>query len=149
MNSNVLHSPESSRRKDDAKRRDPSEKQHSDAESDGSDRKRRRRKRKGKERDRDGHSERHRERDSRRDSSGLMHDKYDRRPNDGDSDDTEELPERFDENGNKKPEDPLASKINELLSGQGGLGGLFKAIAGGSSDERDDDSRSGRRKHRR
>ena len=144
LDSNVTHSPELGRRKDDAKRGDPAESSRHSSDKDSSEDKRHRRhKRRGKERERS--SSRDRERDS-----GLMHDKYERRHDDGDnySDDTEVLPDRFDENGNKKAEDPLAQQINSLLQGQGGLGGLFKAITG-SNDERDDDSRTNRRRHRR
>lgn len=75
---------------------------------------------------------------------------------DNDSDTTVDLPPRFDERGNRKPgEDDLAAKINDLLSGKGGAGGLFQSIAGeflggqgGGGGESDGESKS-RRRHRR
>lgn len=87
-----------------------------------------------------------------------MHDKYDRDP-DEDSEGTIDLPDRFDEQGNRKPEDPLAEKINDLLSGKGGAGNIFKSLAegflggeqhgggGGGGGESDDGGR--RRRSRR
>lgn len=149
LGSNIAHSPDASRRKDDAKRSDPASERHSDTETEG-DRKHRsrRHRRKGKERERDRDDD-HR----KRDSMGLMHDKYDR---DSDSEGTIDLPERFDKNGNPKPEDPLAAKINDLLSGHGGGGGnIFKTLAegflggqagGGSTNDGDDDEESSRRR---
>lgn len=67
-----------------------------------------------------------------------MNDKYERAPDDNDSDVTEDLPDRFDEHGNRKPEksDPLEQLIGNLAS---------KFLGGGDGD---DDSRSGRRRHR-
>lgn len=63
-----------------------------------------------------------------------MNDKYERAPRDNDSDSTEDLPDRFDKDGNPKHEsDPL-----EQL-----LGGLGKFLSGG-----DDEERHGRRRHR-
>lgn len=125
------------RRKDDAKRGDPAESRHSSDKESSDDKRHRRHRRRGEER------ERSRSRD--RESDGH-HDR--RRDGRDESDDVEVLPDRFDENGNKKPEDPLAAQINSLLAGQGGLGGLFKAITG-SNDDRDDDSRTRRRRDRR
>ena len=83
-----------------------------------------------------------------------MHDKYDRRDRDNDSDTTEDLPPRFDEAGNKRPEGgDLAEQINGLLNGQGGAGALFKQIAGGflggQGDSDDERGGSGGRRRRR
>lgn len=146
LGSNTTHSPDASRRKDDAKRSDPSDKTNSDTET-SDNRKHRRRKRKGKDRE-----------ESRRDDPDLMHDPHERRSRDdrdNDSDGTVDLPPRFDEQGNRKPgEDDLAAKINDLLSGKGGAGGIFKSIAGeflggqGGGGESDGESKS-RRRHRR
>lgn len=161
LESNIAHSPDSSRRKDDAKRGDPSEQRHSDTETSDDRKHRRRHRRKGKERERDDDRDRHRRHDEdddrggrKRDSTGLMHDKYDRDPTDSDS--VIELPERFDKHGNPKPEDPLAAKINDLLSGRGGGGDLFKTLAegflgrGGGSESHDGgDEEEGRRRRRR
>lgn len=135
LGSNTAHSPDASRRKDDAKR-GPDYDRHSDTET-SDDRKHRRRKRKGKERDRD--------RDGRHQTTSAR----DRSPSE-DSDGTIELPDRFDEQGNRKHEDPLAQKINELINGQGGAGGLFKALLGGGNDGGSgDEGRSSRRRSRR
>ena len=48
------------------------------------------------------------------------------------SDSTVDLPARFDQHGRRVPgrgEDPLADKIEDILSGRGKAGGLFKQIA--------------------
>ena len=48
-----------------------------------------------------------------------------------DSDETVELPERFDKYGRKKSErgdDPIAEKIEEFLQGSSGVGKLFKSV---------------------
>ncbi|KAF2174156.1 hypothetical protein M409DRAFT_49023 [Zasmidium cellare ATCC 36951] len=158
LDSNVAHSPEASRRKDDAKRGDPSEPRQSDTETSDDRKHRRRSKRKGKERERDSH---HSHRDEGDDHERRSHDRErnrerDRGDKDDDSDDTVDLPDRFDENGNRKAEDPLAQKINELLGGQGGAGNLFKGLVGGllggqgggGGGEDDDEGRSSRRRHR-
>lgn len=65
-----------------------------------------------------------------------MNDKYERAPNDNDSDATEELPPRFDEHGNRRPErsDPLEQLIGNLTS---------RFLGGGENEER-----GGRRRHR-
>lgn len=147
LESNITHSPDASRRKDDAKRSDPTERRHSDTET-SDDRKHRRRKRRGKERESD------------RGDQDLTHDPHERRAGndrDEDSDTTVDLPPRFDERGNPKPgKEDLAAQINDLLSGKGGAGGLFKTIAGeflggqgGGVDESDGESKSNRRRHRR
>lgn len=47
------------------------------------------------------------------------------------SDATVDLPERFDENGRKKPEDPMADKLDEILAGKGAAGRLFSNFAQG------------------
>lgn len=86
---------------------------------------------------------RHRRRKSKRDSKNhggdLMNDTYERPPSgathDDDSDRTVELPERFDKHGNKIAETP--DTLQDLL------GNLASRFLGG-----DDDSRSGRRRHR-
>ena len=85
--------------------------------------------------------------DERHRSSGG-HDNYERQPQEEDSDGTVELPPRFDEQGNRKPDaDPLTDGLSRLLGG-GGLGNLLGGLMGG--DDRDEDSgRSGRRRHRR
>jgi hypothetical protein len=65
-----------------------------------------------------------------------MHDKYERPPDDNDSNATEELPDRFDADGNRKPErsDPLEQLIGNLAS---------RFLGGGEEEER-----GGRRRHR-
>ena len=119
-----MHSPEASRKK--------GEERHSDTETDG-DRKRRHRRRK------------HRDKEGTRDSPQLMNDKYERPPSgaprDDDSDGTVDLPDRFDERGNRTQEsgDPLEQLIGNLAS----------RFMGGSEERGSDrDSRSGRRRHR-
>lgn len=50
-----------------------------------------------------------------------------------DSDETIELPARFDSQGRKKTErgdDPLADKIEDMLDGRGFTGRLFRRLAG-------------------
>lgn len=167
LESNVAHSPDSSRRKDDAKRGDPAERErHSDTETSDDRKHRRRHRNKGKERAR-GEDDADRDRDRRhrsdredrkRDSTGLMHDKYDREPNVDDTGSVIELPDRFDKHGNPKPEDPLTAKINDLLSGRGGGGDIFKTLAegflggggaGGSDTHGGADEEEGRRRRRR
>lgn len=76
-----------------------------------------------------------------------MNDKYDRPPSgaprDDESDGTIELPERFDEHGNRKEgghTDPLEAILGGLASKFLGGGG------GGGGDE--EEGRSGRRRHR-
>ncbi|KXT04074.1 hypothetical protein AC578_4954 [Pseudocercospora eumusae] len=158
LESNIAHSPDASRRKDDAKRDDPRDERRSSDNEDGKRRHRGRRHRdKGKEREGDSRGDREDRRGGKRDSTGLMHDKYDREP-DEDSEATIDLPDRFDEQGNRKAEDPLAEKINDLLSGKGGAGNIFKSLAegflggeqhgsGGGGGESDDGGR--RRRSRR
>lgn len=67
------------------------------------------------------------------------HDGYARSPSPTGSDATIELPDRFDEQGRKKPErgeDPLADKIDEFLSGKGKGGKwLSKLLGEDSGDE--------------
>lgn len=87
----------------------------------------------------------------------MMHDKYDREPADDTDDSVIELPDRFDKHGNPKPEDPLAAKINDLLSGRGGGGDIFKTLAegflgggaGGADTHGGADEEEGRRRRRR
>lgn len=74
---------------------------------------------------------------NQRESSGLMHDQYDRPPShhhrgDGhESDSTEDLPERFDENGNRKAsDDGLNSRFTGLFGGGGGgLGDILRNMS--------------------
>ena len=83
-------------------------------------------------------------------ASQLFNDKYDRPPRDGsDSEDTVELPRRFDEHGNRKADsmgDELANRLQDLLSGRASAGSFFKSIAGTLTQEED---REGRRLSRR
>jgi hypothetical protein len=54
-------------------------------------------------------------------------------PDSVNSSETVELPPRFDHEGKKVPErgeDPLADKIEDLLSGKGLAGGIFKRLTG-------------------
>ena len=60
-----------------------------------------------------------------------------------------ELPRRFDEHGNRKPDsmgDELAERLQDLLSGRASAGSFFKSIAGTLTQEED---REGRRPSRR
>lgn len=125
LDANTAHSPETPKKRP--------EQRFSDTETSGDKKKRHRRK---KHRDR---GERDRGGEASRDSPQLMNDKYERAPKDDDSDDTEELPDRFDEHGNKKAEsgDPLEHLLGNLAS---------RFLGGGGNDE--SDSRSGRRRHR-
>lgn len=60
-----------------------------------------------------------------------------------------ELPPRFDEEGNKKPEgDDFAAKIQDMLAGKGMAGQLFKGLMGGAEDDGGRGSSSGRRRRR-
>ena len=105
------------------------EERFSDSET-PNDKKRRHRRRKHRDRGRDGDG-------ASRDSAQLMNDKYERAPRDNESDTTEDLPERFDKDGNPKHE---SDPIEQLL---GGLASRF--LGGGGEDE----ERHGRRRHRR
>ncbi|KAF2720078.1 hypothetical protein K431DRAFT_304592 [Polychaeton citri CBS 116435] len=121
-------------------------------------RERRRRRREAQDRgdDNDRPRESSRDRDRRRHSTSELsnYQGSDRGPprepdnRDGyDSDGTVELPSRFDEQGNRKADadadDPLASKIQEMLEGKGGFGGIFRSLMG---DRGDSGSESGRRR---
>jgi hypothetical protein len=132
LGANEAHSPETPRK---------AQERFSDSETSG-DRKRRHKHSKRSSRH---HRERSRDRESRHstDSPQLMNDKYERPPrsrrhrdDDEGSEGTIELPERFDEQGNRKAEggDPL-----EQL-----LGGLASKFLGGGDDD-DRSSRRGRR----
>lgn len=125
LDANELHSPEAPKRRP--------EERFSDTETSG-DQKRRHRRRK--HRDGNKHRDRDRGEGTSRDSPQLMHDKYERPPNDNDSNATEELPDRFDEHGNRRPErsDPLEQLIGNLASRFLGSG--------------EDEERGGRRRHR-
>jgi len=57
-----------------------------------------------------------------------MRDHYDRRPSIS-SDDTVELPSRFDKDGNPQNEGPLARRLSDVLSGKGGVGKLLQSLA--------------------
>lgn len=60
-----------------------------------------------------------------------------------------ELPPRFDEQGNKKPEgDNFAEKIQDMLAGKGMAGQLFKGLMGGEESDHGKGSSSGRRRRR-
>jgi hypothetical protein len=56
------------------------------------------------------------------------------------SGETIDLPPRFDELGRRKGDDPLADKLEDILSGRGTAGKLFSRLAGdlftGSSSRR-------------
>ena len=125
----TLHPPDASRK---------AQEDGGDGGEEGGEKKHRRRRRKR------GTEEKEKAR--HRDSPQLMHDKYDRAPEEEDSDGTVELPPRFDERGEPKQGDPLADKINDLLGGSG-LGNILGRVLGGESE--DDGGRSGRRRHRR
>jgi hypothetical protein len=89
-------------------------------------------------------------------ASQLFNDPYERPLHDSDSDSsTVELPRRFDEHGNRKPEsfvgNDLAERLQELLSGRRSAGSFFRDIAGslgdgGSGDGSRRRSREGRRR---
>jgi len=84
-------------------------------------------------------------------ASQLFNDKYDRPPsgNHSDSEETVELPPRFDEQGNKTPEgDNFAEKIQDMLTGKGMAGQLFKGLMGGEESDGGKGSSSGRRRRR-
>lgn len=136
LDANEAHSPEKQRKK---------EERYSDSETSG-DRKRRSRRRRQRHDDDDNSSSR---------GGGLMHDPYDRPPSSGshrrrhshggrgreeddseESDGTIELPDRFDEHGNRKMEGGDA--LQHLL---GNLAGRF--LGGGEDDA------GGRRRYRR
>ncbi|KAL8954970.1 MAG: hypothetical protein Q9193_006986, partial [Seirophora villosa] len=75
-----------------------------------------------------------------------------RSPSPTSSDATVELPQRFDEKGRKIPEegeDPLGSKIEDLLGGGGGIGKFLKGFMGGENDPLGDGGNKGRSRRRR
>jgi len=75
--------------------------------------------------DRDGRRRRH-----RRDGGN-------RAPSPTGSNETIDLPDRFDEQGRRKPgrdNDPIADRIEEFLSGKGSVGGLFSRLTGGGDN---------------
>lgn len=91
----------------------------------------------------DQHQHRHHRRRRSRDPSAHRTGS----PDSVNSSETVELPPRFDPEGRKVPErgeDPLADKIEDLISGKGLAGGIFKRLtgdllgdgAGGSSKKR-------------
>ncbi len=122
-----------------ASRKGINDERHTDSESKGDDRHHRRRRRGGDERGRGG--------DGHRDPPGSTRDpRYER---ENDSDNTVELPERFDEQGNRKPDgDPLADGITKFLGGTG-FADLLGRLGGGGGGDEEDNGRSGRRRHRR
>ncbi|KAK1050734.1 hypothetical protein LTR74_016958 [Friedmanniomyces endolithicus] len=132
LDANQAISPEASRK-------GINDERHTDSESKGDDRHHRRRRRGGDERGRGG--------DGHRDSPGSTRDpRYER---ENDSDNTVELPERFDEQGNRKPDgDPLADGITRFLGGTG-FADLLGRLGGGGGGDEEDTGRSGRRRHRR
>lgn len=84
------------------------------------------------DRDRDGERDRDRDRDGSRATNGSSRtkDKGKQRQTEdgGDSDATEELPARFDNAGHKKTErgeDPVADRLEDLISGKGAAGKVF------------------------
>lgn len=84
-------------------------------------------------------------------ASKLFNDKYDRSPRDSDSEDTVELPRRFDEHGNRKPEskgDELAERLQDLLAGRASAGSFFKGIAGSLMEEGDREERRSSQRRR-
>lgn len=100
LGSNVAHSPDDSRH-------------HRQLSTDDSG---------GRSRDRDGPNDEHRTGRSRnrRPSSTLMNDPYERRTSGSDSDETVDLPARFDEHGNRKPDTgghDLAARLSEMFGG--------------------------------
>ena len=132
LDKNEYNSPEAPKKRP--------EERFSDSET-NKDQKRRHRRRKHRDRDDDRSKGKERE-GSHRDSPQLMNDKYDRAPRDDASDVTEDLPDRFDEKGNRKGEgggsgDPLEALL-------GGLASKFLGGGGGSEDG----ERHGRRRHR-
>ncbi|KAK0922282.1 hypothetical protein LTR91_004956 [Friedmanniomyces endolithicus] len=132
LDANQAISPEASRK-------GVNDERQTDSESKGEDRHRRRRRR--------GEGERGRGGDGHRDPPGSTRDtRYER---ENDSDNTVELPERFDEQGNRKAEgDPLADGITKFLGGAG-FADLLGRLGGGGGGEEEDTGRSGRRRHRR
>ena len=67
----------------------------------------------------------------------------------GESDETIDLPERFDQDGGKKAErggDPLAGKIEDVLSGKGTAGRIFQKFAGGMGGSASEEGGSKRRR---
>ncbi|KAL6714705.1 hypothetical protein ACLMJK_008130 [Lecanora helva] len=71
------------------------------------------------------------------------------------SDSTIDLPDRFDKRGRPIPnqrdddDDPLAGKIQDLLSGKGGVGRFLQSLSGGGSGESEGGDGDGRRRRRR
>lgn len=99
----------------------------------------------------DGRRSRRRGRRQRDAASQLFNDNYDRAPADSDSDGTVDLPSRFDDSGNRKPEstgNELADRIQDLLAGRGSAGKLFKGIAGSLMEGGDGDDRRRSRRRR-
>jgi hypothetical protein len=91
---------------------------------------RRRERERQRDREEDDDHDQDRDRDRRRHRSSR-HDNGDRVPSPAGSDDTIDMPDRFDRHGRKKAEkgeDPIADKIEEFLTGDGGAGKLFKTL---------------------
>ena len=72
--------------------------------------------------------------DDRRNRRSGRHRVDSRSPSPASSEETIDLPDRFDQNGRRKAEkgdDPIAEKIQEILSGKGSAGKIFKNITDG------------------
>lgn len=81
----------------------------------------------------DNHNNTHHRRRRRRGSRDPSTQRRTGSPDSVNSSETVELPPRFDQEGRKVPErgeDPLADKIEDLLSGKGLAGGIFKRLTG-------------------
>jgi len=76
------------------------------------------------DRSRDSHDDR-----GRRHKHSKHHSRDDS-PSSVSSSDTIDLPPRFDETGRRKGDDPIADRIEDILSGKGTAGKLFQRFAG-------------------
>ncbi|KAK4955039.1 hypothetical protein LTR10_007231 [Elasticomyces elasticus] len=96
------------------------------------------------------HRRHRRSEDDRERGSGGHRGSHDNE-HDSDSDGTVELPQRFDEHGNPKPDtDPVTESLTQLLGGAG-LAGLLGHLGGGANESNDnnDTGRSRRRRRHR
>ena len=105
-----------------------------------------------------GRDRHHRSKRSKRHQKSYHDDS--RSPSPAHSDETIDLPERFDEYGRptkserEQEMDPLAAKIEDLLSGKGTAGKLIRSLTdgllgGGDRDQGRDRDKEGRRRRRR